>query len=265
MRAIVAVAPRLRSLVMRIADTAFLLYEWTRRDFRIRYTQTLLGSLWSLVQPIALTATFVFLFRRVARIDVGAPYASFVFPGMLLWTLFATGVNQATTSMLVSMHIASKANYPRVVAPLSMTLLPVVDFAVGLLLLPILYLLQQPDWRFAPLPFAGGLLGMLLLSSGIGVLLSALTVFVRDVRNVVPLTIQLGLLVTPVAYPGSRLPEWLAMNPVATFVEGFRSAFLDLPAPSLARWAAAYAFAIALFVAAMAYFHRVESRFPDVA
>lgn len=250
---------------MNLADTTHLLYEWTRRDFRIRYAQTLLGSLWSLVQPIALTATFVFVFRRVARLDVGQPYASFVFPAMLLWTLFAAGVTQATTSMLVSMHIASKANYPRVVAPLSTVLLPLVDLTVGIMLLPILYVIQQPDWRIAPLPLLAAVLGALLLSGGIGVLLSALTVFVRDVRNVVPVAVQLALLVTPVAYPGDRLPSWLRFSPIATFVEGFRSGFLDVPAPDLTRWVIAYGIAIGLFVGAIAYFHRVESRFPDVA
>jgi lipopolysaccharide transport system permease protein len=250
---------------MNLTATAHLLYEWTRRDFRIRYTQTVLGSVWALAQPIALTATFVFLFRRVARIDVGTPYASFVYPGMLVWSLFSAGVAQATTSMAVSMHIASKANYPRVVAPLSSVLLPIVDFAVGLLLLPVLFLLQHPGGRFEPVAFVAAVFGCLLLSAGIGTLLSALTVFVRDIRNIVPLGIQLMLLVTPVAYPGTRLPHLLSLSPVATFVEGFRSALLRVPGPSLGRWLAAYAVSGGLFLAAVSYFHRVERRFPDVA
>jgi ABC-type polysaccharide/polyol phosphate export permease len=250
---------------MNIAATLHLLFEWTRREFRIRYTQTLLGSVWALVQPIALTATFVFLFRRVANLDVGVPYASFVYPAMLVWSLFSAGVSQATTSMLVSMHIASKANYPRVVAPLSAVLLPLVDFAVGLLLLPVLYLVQHPGGRFEPLAFVASLTGAVLLSAGVGVLLSALTVFIRDIRNIVPLSLQLMLLVTPIAYPTSRLPKVLTLNPVATFVEGFRSSLLHVQGPSATRWVTAYVFSALLFAVAVAYFHRVETRFPDVA
>jgi lipopolysaccharide transport system permease protein len=250
---------------MKLTATGHLLYEWTRRDFRIRYTQTLLGSTWAVVQPIVLTATFVFLFRRVADIDVGVPYASFVFPAMLLWSLFSTGVSTGTNAMLNSMSIAAKADYPRVVAPLSATLLPLVDFAAGLVLLPVLLAVQHPGARFRPLPFFGALLGCLLLSMGVSTVLSALTVFVRDVRTIVPLAIQLVLLLTPVGYPGSRLPHWLSFSPIATFVEGFRSAVIRTPGPSGGRWLGAYAAAIAVFGLALAYFHRVERRFPDVA
>ncbi len=250
---------------MNLTATAYLLYEWTRRDFRIRYTQTLLGSVWALVQPIVLTATFVFLFRRVADIDAGVPYASFVFPGMLLWSLFASGVTTGTSAMLNSMPVAAKADYPRVVAPLSATLLPLADLAAGLVLLPVLFAVQDPGVRLLPLPFLGALAGCLLLSMGAATLLSALTVFIRDIRTIVPLAIQLVLLLTPVGYPGDRLPHWLSYSPIATFVEGFRGAVLDIPGPSATRWLGAFGAAGALFLLALAYFHRVEKRFPDVA
>ena len=250
---------------MNLSATAYLLLEWTRRDFRIRYTQTLLGSLWALIQPVALTAAFVFLFRRVAGIDVGMPYASFVYPGMLIWTLFSAGVTNANNAMMGSIYVASKANYPRVVAPLSGALLPTVDFGAGLLMLPLLFLVQSPPARLRPVPFVLAILGMLLLSSGIGTLVAALTVFLRDIRNVVPLAMQLMLLVTPVGYTGRRLPDVLRLNPMATFVEGFRSSVLRLPGPSAGRWAASLGAAAVVWVFAFWYFHRVERRFPDVA
>jgi ABC-type polysaccharide/polyol phosphate export permease len=250
---------------MQVQAAAVLLAEWARRDFRIRYTQTLLGSLWALVQPIALTAAFVFLFRRVAKIDVGIPYASFVFPGMLMWALFSTGVSTGSNAMLTSMNIAAKANYPRVVAPLSAVLLPLVDLFAGLLMLPILLVIQRPGGHIAPLTFLGALIGCLALSAGIGIFLSAVTVFIRDIRNVVPLVLQLGLLITPVGYPGTRLPEWLSYSPLATFVEGFRSSVVSAPSPSATRWVVAYVATGLVLVSAFTYFHRVERRFPDVA
>lgn len=250
---------------MNLTATAYLLFEWTRRDFRIRYTQTLLGSMWAIIQPVALTAAFVFLFRRVAGIDVGIPYASFVFPGMLIWTLFSAGVSNANNAMLGSMHVASKANYPRVVAPLSGALLPAVDFAAGLALVPLLFLWQQPPVHFLPHQFVLAILGVLLLSSGIGTFLAAVTVFLRDIRNVVPLGMQLALLVTPVGYRSRELPDVLKHNPMSTFVEGFRSSVLDVPGPGLSRWVTALSVSAAIFAFAMWYFHRVERRFPDVA
>lgn len=250
---------------MNLSATAYLLVEWTRRDFRIRYTQTLLGSMWAIIQPVALTAAFVFLFNRVAKIEVGIPYASFVFPGMLIWTLFSAGVGNANNAMLGSMHVASKANYPRVVAPLSGALLPGVDFVAGLVLVPLLFLMQSPPVHFLPHQFLLAIIGVLLMSSGLGTFLAAVTVFLRDVRNVVPLGMQLALLVTPVGYRSRELPDWLKHNPMATFVEGFRASVLDVPGPGLSRWVTALAISAGIWLFAMWYFHRVERRFPDVA
>lgn len=250
---------------MDLAATSYLLVEWTRRDFRIRYTQTLLGSMWAIIQPVALTAAFVFLFGRVAKIQVGIPYASFVFPGMLVWTLFSAGVSNANNAMLGSMHVASKANYPRVVAPLAGALLPGVDFLAGLILVPLLFLWQHPPMRFAPVPFLLGIAGVLLMSMGIGTFLAALTVFLRDVRNVVPLAMQLALLVTPVGYRSKELPEILKYNPMGTFVEGFRASLLRVPGPNAGRWAEGLVVAALCFAGGLWYFHRVERRFPDVA
>jgi lipopolysaccharide transport system permease protein len=223
------------------------------------------ASLWAVLQPIALTAAFVFLFRRVANIDVGIPYASFVFPGMLTWALFSTAITNSTTAMLNSMSVAAKASYPRIVAPFSAVLLPLVDLCAGLLLLPILLVLQRPGAHLSPVRFLGALGGCILLAAGIGTFLSALTVFIRDIRNVVPLVLQLGVLVTPVGYPGSRLPGWLSFSPIATYVEGFRSSVVRAPAPSLTRWLVAYTITAVVLAGGVAYFQRVERRFPDVA
>jgi ABC-type polysaccharide/polyol phosphate export permease len=250
---------------VQVAAGLYLLREWTRRDFRIKYTQTMLGSFWALAQPVALTAAFVFLFQSVASVDVGIPYVSYVFPAMLMWTLFATGVTSGTGAMLTSMGIASKAKYPRIIAPISSALLPLADFALALLFVPILFLIQKPDAHVAPLAFISSLMGCLLLSAAVGTFLSALTVFVRDVRNVVPLVLQMGLLITPVAYPSSRLPGWLVYSPIATFVEGFRASLVASPYPSLARWLFAFGATTTCLLLATLYFHRVEGRFPDVA
>ena len=250
---------------MNLSATLHLLVEWTRRDFRIRYTQTLLGSVWALIQPVALTAAFVFLFRKVADFDVGVPYASYVFPGMLLWSLFSTGVINANNAMMNSIYVASKANYPRVVAPLSGSLLPVVDTAAALLLLPVLFVIQRPPARFLPVPFLFAVIGTLLLAAGLGTLLSALTIFIRDIRNVLPLALQLALLVTPVAYPSSRLPSWLGVNPMRTFVEGFRTSMIRVPGPGVGRWCVALLASLLTFGVGVGYFNRVENRFPDVA
>lgn len=242
-----------------------LLGAWVKRDFRIRYIQTSLGALWALAQPLALTITFVFLFNRVAGIRAPVPYASFVLPAMLLWTLFAAGVANGALAMSNSMYIASKADYPRVVAPLAGAILPLADLAAGLVLMPVVLLVQHAPLHVSPLALVASVVGTLVLSSGVACLLSAVAIFVRDVRNITPLALQLLLLVTPVAYPSERLPQALRHNPMATFVSGFRSGVVRVPGPTLQEWVTALAVSVAVLALGLWYFDRVQARFADVA
>lgn len=245
--------------------TVLLLVDWIRRDFRIRYIQTSLGTLWALLQPLSLTLIFVFVFRRIASIETPVPYASFVLPAMLLWSMFSTGVAAGINAMSTSMYIASKASYPRVVAPLSAALLPVVDLLVAGLVLPVVFLTQGTPVSVRPQWLVVGVLGCLLLSAGVGALFGALSVFVRDIRNVLPLALQLLLLLTPVAYPAERLPDVLRWSPLSSFVEAFRAGLLATPAPSLGRLALAFATSVGVLALGLWYFGRVEGRFADVA
>lgn len=246
-----------------------LLVDWMRRDFRVRVSQTVLGSAWALVQPLALTAAFVFLFRGVAKLEAGVPYATFVYSGMLAWQLFGSGMHQATNAMANSMYIASKVDYPRIVAPVSASLLVVVDLLTGLVLFPVVVVVESAPVAFRPLPLLLAVVGCVLLTVGLGSFASALTIFVRDLRNLMPLVLQVALLVTPVAYPADRVPEAVRgiaeWNPMTTYVGGFRSGLLDLPVPGLADWLRAGSVTAVLLVLGVAYFHSVERRFADVA
>lgn len=248
--------------------TLVLLRSWVARDFRIRTSQTALGSMWSLVNPIFATAGFVFAFHNVAALDAGVPYATYVFPGMLLWNLFAGGFSRAMESTAGSMHIASKANFPRFVPPVSAILLASIDLASGLVLLPIFMLAQGAKVHFAPLPILGALVGTLALTIGVGLVAAAVSIFIRDLKNLLPLIVQVAFFLTPVAYPpgagGGHLSAVFRWNPMATFVTGFRAGFLDVGNPSGANWARAIATAFVAFGFGLWYFSRVQSRFPDV-
>lgn len=257
--------PPASSRCERLRSLATLLGHWVRRDFRVRYTQTALGGIWAMLQPIALTAAFAFIFGRVAKISVGIPYVSFVFPGMLVWSFFSGGVSNGVSAMADSIGIAARARYPRVVAPIAGALVPAVDLSVGLLMLPLVLAVQHTTRGFSPIPFVAGLAGTLVLSTAVGVFLAALAIFVRDVRYVLPFALNVLLLLTPVAYPLDRVPAVLRWNPIGTFVGGVRSGVVAARAPAPGEWLRALTISLAALAFSVWYFHRVERRFPDVA
>lgn len=245
-----------------------LLWVLTERDIRVRYKQTVLGCAWAVIQPVMMMVVFSIFFGTLARMPAdGLPYPIFVYAGLLPWTFFANSISSASGSLVGSSNLVSKVYFPRLVIPLSSAGSCLADFAIAVVVLLLMMLWYGVGWSwnlaFAPLLVAG----TIFIALGVGIFLAALTVAYRDFRYVVPFMVQFWMFATPVVYPASLVPaEWrwlLFLNPMAGFIEGFRSAFLDRPFDWLAI-GISMSVAIGVFAAGVAYFERVERRFADI-
>jgi homopolymeric O-antigen transport system permease protein len=247
-----------------------LLYFLTWRDVKIRYKQTILGAAWAILQPLMTMIVFSIFFGRLAGLGEktsGVPYPIFVYTGLLPWTFFANALGASGNSLVGSANLITKVYFPRLIIPLAAVGAGLVDLAVSFLVLLglMIYYGTPVSWQIVLLPLL--LAGTVLAATGVGTLLSALTVAYRDFRYVVPFVVQLWLFVTPVIYPPTIVPErwrWLlALNPMAGLIEGFRGALL---AGALAWWNIGISLTVAttLFLAGAAYFRTVERRFADI-
>jgi lipopolysaccharide transport system permease protein len=247
-----------------------LLYFLTWRDVKVRYKQTALGAAWAILQPVMQMLLFSVIFGRLAGLDQktgGVPYPIYVYAALLPWTFFANAINSSGNSLVGNANLISKVYFPRLVVPLAGVCAGLVDFAVAsvvLVALMLFYGVALP-WQLALLPVF--VLGAVLIATGVGILLSALTVAYRDFRYVVPFMIQVWLYATPVMYPPTIFPErwrWvLAVNPMTGIIEGFRAVFLGRPL-DVAPTALSLAVGVLLFFAGTAYFRSVERRFADI-
>ncbi|HLL23378.1 MAG TPA: ABC transporter permease [Kofleriaceae bacterium] len=253
-----------------------LLLYLTWRDVRLRYRQTALGVLWAVFQPLLTTVVFTFFFGRLAGIGSdGVPYPVFALSALLPWTLFSQALVRSSNSLVSSAALLKKVYFPRLIIPLAACMGPLVDFTIT-------FALMIGAMIVYGIPFGPGLLLLpplillvLVLSIGVGLWLSALSVRYRDFIHIAPFFIQIWLFVTPVIYPTSRMikfldshgiPEWVGgLNPMAGVVEGFRAALLGLPNPSLPMIAASIVIACVFMVTGMLYFRRTEWTFADLA
>lgn len=246
-----------------------LLYFLIWRDVKVRYKQTALGAMWAVIQPVMTMAIFSLFFGRLGKIPSdGIPYPIFSFAALVPWTFFANGLNQSSTSLVMSANLIKKVFFPRLTIPIATVLSGIVDFALalGVLLLMMLFYGIAPGWQALWLPFF--LLLAVVTSLGVGLWLSALNVEYRDVRYVVPFLTQFWMFATPIAYPSSLLAEpWrtiYGLNPMVGVVDGFRWALLGTnTAPGTALIASSLA-ALALLITGTFYFRRMEKTFADV-
>jgi lipopolysaccharide transport system permease protein len=252
-----------------------LLFFLVWRDVKVRYKQTALGAAWAILQPLLSMVVFTIFFGRLAGVGSdGLPYPIFSYVGLLPWTLFSQGVNQASTSIVSTATLVQKVYFPRLIIPLAAIVSGLVDFAVAFVVLlgMMPFYAVRPSWKLVFLPPL--LLLAFAATTGIGLLLAALNVRYRDVRYIVPFCIQLWLFATPVIYPMSRvaekldalgIPLWVyGLNPMVGVVQGFRWSVLGAGTGLESVLVASIVVSCLLFVAGLVSFRRLERTFADV-
>lgn len=247
-----------------------LLWALTVREVKVRYSQTLLGVVWAVAQPVSLMLAFWLFFGRLAKVPSdGLPYPLFYYAALLPWTFFTTSLAFGVPSLVTNTTLLTRIYFPRELLPVANVLSAGVDLAAATLVYVGLMAFYQvpPGKPFLYLPFV--LAVQVLLTIGVTLGLAALNVSYRDVRYALPLVSQLWLYATPVIYPLSVVPPrirgvYLAVNPMAAIIESYRRILVRGQSPECEMLLAAALSAVAFAVAGYVYFKRAERHFSDV-
>ncbi len=255
-----------------------LVYFLTWRDVKVRYKQTVFGASWAIMQPFFTMVVFSIFFGRLGKMSQGLrlPYPLVSYAALVPWTLFATGITQASNSLVASQQLVKKVYFPRLAIPLGTVMAGLVDFVLAFAVLVVMQVFYYtrgqanlPTIHVIWLPLFVVL--AFLTAVGVGLWLAALNVEYRDVRYTVPFLVQLWLFATPIIYTSNKVPEgpwqlvW-ALNPMVGVVNGFRWALLggpDFPHPGPVTSVSVFA-CLAILVGGLFYFRRLERRFADL-
>ncbi|MCL4820656.1 MAG: ABC transporter permease [Vicinamibacteria bacterium] len=239
---IVRITPELRSLGHEAREAwrfREVLVALVWRDLRVRYRQTLIGAAWILIQPLLLAAVATLVFGRLPGLTSGViPYSLFAYLGLWLWGFFGAALTGAANSLVSHAPLLAKVYLPPAIIPLASVATRVVDLLVGLPVLLALMLVHGVPLSatsLGALPLVGLLLALCL---GLGLSAASLMVRYRDVGQVLPFALQVGLFVTPVVYSLEVFPAraqlWLSINPLAGIFEGVRASLFGTPLDSWA-------------------------------
>lgn len=257
---------RLGPYIKEVWQCRELILVLAKRDLQVQYAQTILGVLWTLLQPLAAMLIYTFFFSKLIQLPgVEAPYALFVFSGILIWSNFSNILTQAGTSLMQNQQIIKKIYFPRLVLLLAKVAVSWVEFSIGFcLLLFIAFWVGQPlHWTIVFVPLV--VVANAVVALSLAVWLSVLTIRFRDFYHLLPLIIGFGIWFTPVFYPGTILPERLIyllhFNPIAGVINMMRCAVLgDRFDPSYLPVLAGHA---VLLLVGMVYFSQVEKKMAD--
>jgi lipopolysaccharide transport system permease protein len=248
----------------------FYILSW--RDIKVRYKQTVVGALWSVIRPLLTMVVFTVVFSKLANMgsDSGSvPYAIMVFTALLPWQFFSNSITEASNSLLTNTNLISKVYFPRLIIPTASVITSLIDFFIAFVLMCLLFIYYRfvPSLNIVYIPLL--LLLAFISSMGIGIWLTALNVKYRDFRYIVPFIVQFGLYISPVGFKSTRVPEkyllWYNLNPMVGIIDGFRWSILGgnnaFPAQSLL-----FSFVISFFFLwlGIRQFRKMEKSFADL-
>ena len=255
-----------------------LLRTLVRRDLEARYKGSVLGNLWSLVNPLSQLLIYTYVFSVVLKVKLslkGLPanenvsFGLWLFAGLLPWIAFSTGLTQSASSVIGQPNLVKKVVFPLTLLPLVPVFSAFIESAFGLIMLIFFVALSSGTLHttlaFLPLVW----IPQLLLTAGLGYLAAGLTVFLRDIPQTLNVILNIWFYATPIVYPITSIPEswrnWvLWLNPLAAIVEVYREFILTGEVKHWGELGLAFTISGIVFITGVLVYRKLRPAFADV-
>ncbi len=246
-----------------------LMNSMVRRDILARYRGSFGGSLWTLLNPLLLMATYFFLFGVVLKQKFeGGSYVLYFLAGILPWLAFSEAVGRSSSIMLEYRSFVKKLVFPLEILPINLVIAGAVTEAIGLVIFTLGLLYSRHGLPMSVLWLPALIVPQLLLTVGVCWFLAALGVFLRDLGQILGFVLTAWFFLTPICYPESQLQGTMrtvqSFNPIFVLVHGYRTVFLDQRAPDVVPLIGLWIGAIVLAILGHAFFHKLRRSFADV-
>ena len=245
-----------------------LLLIWLSFNIQTRYSQRILGILWIVIIPISTAVVLTIAFTQFMRIQLDVPFISFYLAALIPYTIFSNGVMLSTAAITNRLGIVTQVYFPREILVLLVVGELLVDFLFTFLAMLLVNAFSGifPNVYFLYIPFL--VLIIVLISFGFMLMISSLTVLVRDIPQLISVAMQLIFFLTPVIYPIETIPErfrfFFLINPIASIIQAFRDIIVYARSPD---WVSLYypiVFAGMIMILGYATFKSIEDEMADI-
>jgi ABC-type polysaccharide/polyol phosphate export permease len=248
-------------------DYRFVITNMVMRDFKVRYRNMSLGVLWSLLNPLVMMGVLTFIFTRIIPNQSIQNFPVFVLCGLVPFNFFSQAWVTATTSLVENANLVKRVAVPRQIFPIAAVLSSCVHLSVQIALLLVLVLALGPGvnryWFWLPVIWALEV----VFVCGLGLIFSAIDVYVRDIRYVVESSNVVLFWLVPIFYPFSMIPDRYQniyqFNPVAALVLALRNILMEGTAPPGSLLYKLFISSFAMLAIGSVAFGRMKRRFYD--
>lgn len=242
----------------------FLLSQLVVRDFKTKYKRSFLGVLWSLLNPVLTMLVQYVVFSELFKWNINH-FAAYLLIGTVLFSFFSESTTQALISITSNAALITKVYVPKYIFPISKVISSCINLLFSLIALYIVLLLSGIPLNIYHLLLPFGLLCLIVFCIGMGLILSSLMVFFRDMQFLYGVILTLWTYLTPLFYPEDILPErfmWLMeCNPMYHYIRYVRNIMLDASLPTFRAHFFCAFFALAALIMGLLFFKKTQKRF----
>lgn len=258
-----------------------LILLFVKRDFVSKYKQTVLGPLWAVIQPLMTTVVFSIVFGSLARLttsdvpgqDLQMPSFLFYMIGTVTWTYFSSTVTATSNTFITNSSIMGKVYFPRMVSPIATSIANLISFFIQIALFIIITIIYvvigaaqiHPSAYLALFPVL--VIQLMMLSTGVGIIISSLTTKYRDLTMLVGFGLSLWQYLSPIPYGLALIPEkylgLYMLNPVTPIITTMRYAFFGVGYFNLMYYLISVGVTIVVFFIGLIMFNKIERTFMD--
>lgn len=241
-----------------------LLKELVGRDLKVKYRRSFLGYVWSLLNPLLMMCVMTLVFSYMFRFDI-PNYPLYLITGQTLWSFFNESTNMSMYSVLQNGALIKKVYIPKFIFPISRVLSSFVTMSFSLAAILIVMVFTKAPFCWTILLFPVPLFFLLLFAMGIGMVLSALSVYFRDITHLYGVVTLAWMYLTPIFYPVNALPEEVLpiihANPMYSYITFFREIVLYGTVPDPVMWLQCALMSLAALAVGLAVFRKMQRNF----
>lgn len=237
-----------------------------KKEIRGKYKGSWLGVVWTFLNPLLMLAVYSFVFPYILRVDVDN-YTIFMIVALIPWNFFTTAIQNGTGCVVANGNILKKVYFPREIIPISVTTSQLINFLITMIIVFLFIIFSGVGFSIHILLLPVLVLIQYIITLGFNFILSAITVFVRDVDHFVSIIMMLAFYATPIIYKADMLPDkfqWvLKINPMAQLIEGYRSIMYYHTMPNMFTILTWAVLSIVLLVVGYLIFKKLERSFVE--
>ena len=255
-----------KNVITNLKKYSFLLKQLVSRDFKVKYKRSVLGIVWSLLYPILTMAVMAIVFSNVFKFSTpGVSYLAYLLSGLIMFNYFSEASNLSMSSVVGNFGLINKIYIPKYIFPLSKCLFVGINFLLTLIPLYIVLFATGTGVNIFHLFLPYAYICLFMFTLGMGFILSAISVFLRDIFYIYGIVIMIWTYLTPIMYDitmiSSNLQIILKLNPLYHYINFVREIMLYGRIPQPFTWLTCLISSVLVLIIGVIVFKKTQDKF----